>query len=107
MFYLGNFIGSLIGGKLSDKITKKKLIMIGCVLGILTQSLMMIRDMKLIIILRLLTGIPSSILITSIPSYIAEIVPKDKIGLFAGIYHLFLPVGLTIGLYVGIFLPEK
>ena len=106
VFYVGNIIGSLIGGKLSDQIIKRKVIMIGCLLGILFQSLMVVRNMTLIILLRLLTGIPSSILVSSIPSYIAEIVPKDKIGIFAGIYHIFLPVGVTVGLYMGVFLPE-
>jgi len=67
---------------------------------------MVIRNITLIIILRLLTGIPSSILVSTIPSYIAEIVPKNKIGVFAGIYHIFLPLGVTFGLYLGIFLPE-
>jgi len=57
--------------------------------------------------MRLLSGIPASIFVSSIPSYIAEIVPKDRIGVFAGVYHIFLPIGLTIGLYLGIFLPEK
>jgi len=57
--------------------------------------------------MRLGAGISASLLNNSIPSYIAEIVPKNKIGLFSGIYNIYIPLGVTMGAYWGVFLPNS
>ena len=61
---------------------------------------------ELLYISRFITGFVSSILTTCISVYTSELVPKDKIGVFASIYHIFLPIGFTICFVFGIFLPS-
>jgi len=55
---------------------------------------------------RIGAGLAASLLNNCIPSYVAEIVPKDKIGMFSGIYHLYLPFGVSVGVYLAVFLPN-
>lgn len=92
---------------MADKIMKRNILIIACLLTISIHTLMMIRNVYILLLTRFLTGIPTAILITTIPTLVAEIVPKNKIGLFGGIYHLFLPLGITVAFQLGVLLPTK
>ena len=104
LFYVGNMVGSLISGR-QRRFFKAKLMMITDVVGILACLLMAVDSIGFILISRLIQGYVCGIFTSVIPVYVAETTPKKLSGLFGGIYHIFLPLGVTICFLLSSFLP--
>lgn len=94
---LGAAIGALIGGKLSETLGRKKLLMLCAVLFSFTGvGTGWASDFTLFIVFRMLSGIAVGVAALVCPMYIAEISPASMRGRMVSFYQLSIVIGILL-----------
>ncbi len=102
---LGAAIGALIGGKLSDTIGRKKLLMICAVLFALTGvGTGWAGSFPLFISFRMLSGVAVGAAALVCPMYVAEISPASIRGKMVSFYQLSIVIGILLAYLSNYFL---
>jgi sugar porter (SP) family MFS transporter len=97
---IGAALGALIGGKLSEAIGRKKLLLICAFLFALTGlATGWAPNFNLFIIARLLSGIAVGVAAMVCPVYIAEIAPANLRGRLVTFYQLAITMGLLLAYF--------
>ncbi len=94
---LGAAIGALIGGKLSDAVGRKKLLMICAVLFALTGiGTGWAPNFTLFVCFRMLSGVAVGAAALVCPMYVAEISPAQMRGKMVSFYQLSIVIGILL-----------
>lgn len=95
---VGCLFGALIGGRLSDRLGRKPMLIISAVLlGISAAGCALLSHSAApLVIYRLIGGLGVGILSAVIPTYITEISPDELRGTFVSFYQLFVVVGILV-----------
>ncbi|KAM0664229.1 hypothetical protein ACQRIU_006812 [Beauveria bassiana] len=97
----GSWLGALISGVLSDRLGRKKSIMIGAVIWIIGSILCSAAQNKgMLIVGRIINGLSVGIESAQVPVYIAEISPPSKRGRFIGFQQWAITWGILIMYYI-------
>jgi MFS family permease len=95
---VGSIAGNLLGGFLSDRIGRKKVLIFGFVIGAFALfNLGIFTGFYSLLILMLLKGIFWGILYGVTPAYIADAVPDSVRGKAIGTYRTFMDLGGLVG----------
>ena len=95
---IGNISGNLIGGLLSDKLGRKKILIAGFVIGVLAIfGFTIFRDFVPLMLAMFLTGSFWGVIYGVAPAYIADTVPAEYRGIGIGTYRTFFDLGGLIG----------
>lgn len=108
MFSLSSFIGSMIGGALTDRIGRKAIILFGLVMSALSAVLMGIIDvLPLFLIVTLIVGTLSDVAGPAHQSIIADILPEHQRAQGFGILRVAFNLSVVIGPLIGGFLASR
>ncbi|MBN1687086.1 MAG: MFS transporter [Spirochaetales bacterium] len=95
---IGNITGNLVGGVLSDKVGRKKILIAGFVIGVLAISgLSVFRTLPTLLFAMFLMGMFWGTVYGAAPAYIADMVAPEIRGIGIGIYRTFFDLGGLIG----------
>lgn len=97
----GAVLGSILSGKLSDKIGRKKLILItACIFCCGTIVCGMANNVMLLIIGRIILGAAIGVASYAAPLYLAELAPKNKRGMLVSLNQLAITLGILLSYIV-------
>ena len=97
----GGLFGTLIAGYLADKIGRRPVIMIACLLFFLgISTLLSSNHYNTILAARLLLGLGVGVITVIIPLYLSEIAPAHMRGKSVTIFQLFLTSGIVMAYLV-------
>merc|ERR1712050_626895 len=106
IFAIGAMIGSLIGGPMSDSMGRKKAMILNAVLAglscILLGACRIINNYPVFVAGRVLIGISCGISSTVAPTYLSEIAPASKKGLFGTSFQLGVTIGIVVAQIFGL-----
>jgi MFS transporter, DHA1 family, multidrug resistance protein len=104
-FGITQFIFSPIGGELSDKYGRKKIIVFGIGVFALSQLIFAIAtDMWMLYMSRLLAGLGAGIMSPAMMAYIADVTTEDDRAKGMGMFGAAMSLGIVIGPGIGGFL---
>lgn len=102
---VGAFFGALFSGKLTDKVGRKRiLILVACVFIFGSIETALALDVPFLIIGRVLVGIAIGIASYTAPLYISEIAPPKYRGALVSLNQLAIAIGIFISYVVDYFL---
>lgn len=108
IFALSSFIGSTMGGALTDRWGRKSIILFGLVMSATTSILMgLIEDVTLFIIVTLLVGTLSDVAMPAQQALVADILPDKQRAQGFGIWRVVANLAVAIGPIIGGFLASK
>ncbi|MBP9743403.1 MAG: sugar porter family MFS transporter [Burkholderiales bacterium] len=97
----GAAIGALSGGKIADRIGRKKiLIIVGVLCTMGTLGLAQAKTLNEIYLFRFILGLPIGVGSFAAPSYISEIAPKSSRGMLVSFFQLAIVIGILLT-YIG------
>ncbi|KAB8238246.1 sugar porter family MFS transporter [Aspergillus alliaceus] len=97
----GSWLGALISGPLSDRIGRKKSIMVGCIIWIIGSTIMCAsQNIGMLVVGRVINGLSVGIESAQVPVYISEMSPPSKRGRFTGIQQWAITWGILIMFYI-------
>lgn len=95
---VGSVTGNLIGGALSDKIGRKKMLIIGFFIGAgAIFGLTVFTGFMPLMVMMLLKGVFWGIVYGVVPAYIADAVPDEVRGIGIGTFRTFMDMGGLVG----------
>lgn len=104
-FGITQFIFSPIGGEMSDKYGRKKIIVFGIGVFALSQFVFAIAtDMWMLYVSRLLAGLGAGIMSPAMMAYIADVTTEDDRAKGMGMFGAAMSLGIVIGPGIGGFL---
>ena len=99
-------IGSLVGGPMSDSMGRKKAMILNAVLAglscILLGACRIINNYPVFVAGRVLIGISCGISSTVAPTYLSEIAPESKKGVFGTSFQLGVTIGIVVAQIFGL-----
>ena len=100
----GSVIGSLPAGVLADWLGRKKTILIGSIVFLLSIPMIIFSngDYAMMVAGRFVQGASAGVLGVVIPMYLAECLPPESRGKGTGLFQLFLTIGLVFMALVGV-----
>lgn len=102
MFSISSFIGSMIGGALTDRIGRKSVLLFGLVMSALSAVLMGIIDnLTLFLVVTLVVGILSDVGGPAHQSLVADILPEHQRAQGFGILRVAFNLAVVIGPLIG------
>ncbi len=108
MFAISSFLGSMIGGALTDRWGRKKILLFGLAMSGLSSVLMGVIDLlPMFLIVTLLVGILSDVAGPAYNSLVADLLPEEKRAQGFGILRVVANLAVTIGPLIGGFLASK
>jgi MFS family permease len=108
IFAVSSFIGSTIGGALTDRWGRKSIILFGLVMSATTSILMgVIENLPLFIIITLLVGTLSDVAMPAQQALVADILPDKQRAQGFGIWRVVANLAVAIGPIIGGFLASK
>jgi MFS family permease len=95
---IGSITGNLVGGALSDKIGRKRILLISFIIGTLSiLGLTIFTTLIPMLALMFFKGIFWGIVYGVVPAYIADSVPDEVRGIGIGTFRTFMDMGGLIG----------
>ncbi|XP_021917078.1 solute carrier family 2, facilitated glucose transporter member 3-like isoform X4 [Zootermopsis nevadensis] len=100
IFLVGGVTGSLSGGWVADRFGRKGAVIINNVLGVLAAILFVSSrhagSVEMLLLARLIVGLSSGLVTSTIPMYLTEIAPVS----IRGAMGVLCPLGITVGVLV-------
>ncbi len=98
---VGCMVGAMFAGALSDKLGRKKVLMISAVaFAVSSLGIMIPSDLNWFIVFRFIGGVGIGIASMLAPMYISEIAPADIRGRLISIYQLGIVIGILLIYFV-------
>lgn len=108
MFSISSFIGSMIGGALTDRIGRKAILLFGLVMSALSAVLMGVIDaLPLFLVVTLIVGTLSDVAGPAHQSLVADILPEHQRAQGFGILRVAFNLSVVIGPLIGGFLASR
>lgn len=108
MFSLSSFIGSMIGGAMTDRVGRKSMLLFGLVMSALSALLMGIIDnLTIFLVVTLIVGTLSDIGGPAHQSLIADILPEHQRASGFGILRVAFNLSVVIGPLIGGFMASR
>ncbi len=105
IFVIGALVGRLFGGRYMDRIGRKKLLIIGIIIMIVTSVLYFgVNSFALLLSNRLLHGFAFGIAGTATGTIVAQVIPKSRGGEGIGYFALSMTLAAAIGPFIGMFI---
>lgn len=105
---VGAVLGSIFGGPLSDKLGRKKVLLISAVCFALSSfGQGWSNDLTLLVASRILAGIAVGIANTVTPIYISEMAPAKIRGALTASYQLVIVIGITLVFFANAFVAQS
>jgi len=106
IFAIGAMIGSLLGGPMSDKLGRRMAMIVNAVLAggscLLLGACRLINNYPVFVIGRVLIGVSCGISSTVAPTYLSEIAPESKKGVFGTSFQLGVTIGIVVAQIFGL-----
>lgn len=107
IYIIGTLIGRLGTGRVIDQFGRKKVLIIGLILFVLTMSLYFINaGITVLLLCRLVHGISVGIASTATGTIVAQILPQSRKGEGIGYYSMSATLGTAIGPFIGIMMSQ-
>lgn len=102
LFSLSGVIGAIVGGALTDRLGRKRMLLVGLVFSALTSVLMgVITELPLFILATLLVGLLADAAGPAQQALVADLLPEDKrtsgFGILRVVFNLAVVIGPLIG----------
>ncbi|KAK7867028.1 hypothetical protein R5R35_005672 [Gryllus longicercus] len=101
IFILGGIIGSLCGGWVADLVGRRGAVMVNHALALMAAILFgssrSAGSVEMLLLARLIVGLSSGLVTTTVPMYLTEIAPIS----IRGAMGVLTPLGLTVGVLLG------
>jgi len=108
MFAISSFIGSMVGGALTDRWGRKSILLFGLAMSGLSSVLMgVINELPLFLVVTLIVGILSDVAGPAYQSLVADLLPEEKRAQGFGILRVVANLAVTIGPLIGGFLASR
>lgn len=107
IYIIGTLIGRLATGRVIDQFDRKKVLIIGLILFVITMSLYFIHvGITVLLLCRLVHGISVGIASTATGTIVAQILPQSRKGEGIGYYSMSATLGTAIGPFIGILMSQ-
>ncbi|HML39187.1 MAG TPA: MFS transporter [Bellilinea sp.] len=108
LYAISSFVGSMIGGALTDRLGRKVIILFGLVMSASVSLLMgVINDLNVFIPVVIIVGTFSEVASPAHQSLIADLLPEEKRTQGFGILRIVANLAVTIGPLIGGFLASR
>lgn len=97
----GGLLGTLLAGPMSDRLGRKKTILVASIIFIAGVTTILLADNYYFLLLaRLLLGVGVGVVAVAVPLYVAEIVPSRDRGKYVTFFQLLLTFGIVLAYFV-------
>ncbi|MHB8193022.1 MAG: MDR family MFS transporter [Bellilinea sp.] len=108
LFALSSFLGSMVGGALTDRWGRKKILLFGLAMSGLSSVLMGVIDLlPMFLVVTLVVGILSDVAGPAYQSLVADLLPENQRAQGFGILRVVANLAVTIGPLIGGLLASK
>ena len=105
---IGALLGSMAGGALSDRLGRKKTILLTALIFLVGIGVAVLaKTVEVLLMGRFITGIAVGITSITIPLYLAEIAPPKNRGAFVSSYQLALTIGILFSYGINFFYSKE
>jgi MFS family permease len=104
IFIIGTLIGRLFAGRSIEQVGRKKMLYIGFISFLITTLLYFaIKNLGLLIVVRILHGAAFGVTSTATGTIVADIIPHERRGEGIGYYALSTTIAAAIGSFLGMY----
>ncbi len=101
-FSLSSFLGSMVGGALTDRLGRKRMLLFGLVMSALTSLLMgVLNDITLFVLAAVLVGVMADAAGPAQQALVADLLPEEKRASGFGILRVIFNLAVVIGPLIG------
>jgi MFS family permease len=107
IFVIGALVGRIIGGKYVDRLGRKRLLLSGLIIMIISAILYFdVNSFGMLIVNRLLHGFSFGLAGTVLGTVVAQVIPKSRSGEGIGYFALSMTLATAIGPFIGMFIQQ-
>ena len=107
IFVIGALVGRVIGGKYIDQIGRKKLLLTGLIIMVISAIFYFgVNSFGMLIANRLLHGFAFGLAGTVLGTVVAQVIPKARSGEGIGYFALSMTLATAIGPFIGIYIQQ-
>ncbi|WP_066066846.1 MFS transporter [Neobacillus soli] len=107
IFVIGALVGRIIGGKYIDQIGRKKLLIAGVIIMVISAIFYFgVNSFGMLIANRLLHGFAFGLAGTVLGTVVAQVIPKTRSGEGIGYFALSMTLATAIGPFIGIYIQQ-